>query len=154
MSKALEEKNKTLVLEAFDTLFNHRRKWALPILRNLIRRETVRFNELKKLIPDIASTVLSHTLVVLEHQGLASKKVYPEIPPRVEYKLTDRSRELEVILDELHIWAQRWKFSRIDTRTISPLVRQSKYEQRTGHSDEQGVMTQARKENPSVLTQG
>ena len=50
------------------------RKWALPILRNLIRKETVRFNELKKLIPDIASTVLSHTLVGLKHQGLVSKK--------------------------------------------------------------------------------
>ena len=111
------------------------RKWALPILRNLIRKETVRFNELKKLIPDIASTVLSHTLVGLKHQGLVSKKVYAEIPPRVEYKLTDKSRELEVILDELHVWPQRWKFSRIDTRTMSSSVQQSKYEQRTGHSD-------------------
>lgn len=87
------------------------RKWALPILKNLITRETVRFNELKKLMPGITSTVLSDTLLELEHEGLISKKVYPEIPPRVEYKLTCRTRELKIILEELDEWTQRWKFS-------------------------------------------
>ena len=77
------------------------RKWALPILKNLITRETMRFNELKKLMPDITSTVLSDTLLELEYEGLISKKVYPEIPPRVEYKLTCRTRELKIILEEL-----------------------------------------------------
>jgi DNA-binding HxlR family transcriptional regulator len=87
------------------------RKWALPILKNLITREAVRFNELKKLIPGITSTVLSNTLLELEHEGLVSKKIYPEIPPRVEYKLTGRTRELKIILEELDEWIQRWKFS-------------------------------------------
>jgi DNA-binding HxlR family transcriptional regulator len=88
------------------------RKWALPILKNLTTREIVRFNELKKLMPGITSTVLSDTLLELEHEGLISKKVYPEIPPRVEYKLTGRTRELKIILEELAEWARRWKFSR------------------------------------------
>jgi DNA-binding HxlR family transcriptional regulator len=87
------------------------RKWALPILKNLITRETVRFNELKKLMPGITSTVLSDTLLELKHEGLISKKVYPEIPPRVEYKLTGRTRELKIILEELDEWTQPWKFS-------------------------------------------
>jgi DNA-binding HxlR family transcriptional regulator len=88
------------------------RKRALPILKNLITRETVRFNELKNLMPGITSTVLSDTLLELEHEGLISKKVYPEIPPRVEYKLAGRTRELRIILEELDERAQRWKFSR------------------------------------------
>ncbi len=86
------------------------RKWSLPILKNLITRETMRFNELKKLIPGITSTVLSDTLLELEREGLISKKVYPEMPPRVEYKLTSR-RELKIILDEFDEWIHRWKFS-------------------------------------------
>jgi DNA-binding HxlR family transcriptional regulator len=88
------------------------RKWALPIMKNLITKETARFNELKKLMPGISSTVLSDTLLELEHEGLISKKVYPEIPPRVEYKLTGRTRELKIILEELDELTQRWKFSR------------------------------------------
>jgi DNA-binding HxlR family transcriptional regulator len=88
------------------------RKWALPIMKNLLTKETARFNELKKLMPGISSTVLSDTLLELEHEGLISKKVYPEIPPRVEYKLTGRTRELKIILEELDEWTQRWKFSR------------------------------------------
>jgi len=87
------------------------RKWALPILKAMIGRETVRFNELKKLMPGITSTVLSDTLLELEHEGLISKKVYPEIPPRVEYRLAGRSRELKKILEELVEWTQHWKFS-------------------------------------------
>lgn len=77
----------------------------------MIARETVRFNELKKLMPGITSTVLSDTLLELEHEGLISKKVYPEIPPRVEYRLAGRSRELKKILEELVEWTQHWKFS-------------------------------------------
>ena len=63
-------------------------------------------------MPGITSTVLSYTLLELEYEGLISKKVYPEIPPKVEYKLTGRTRELKIILEELDEWAQRWKFSR------------------------------------------
>ena len=91
------------------------RKWTLPILKNMISRETVRFNELKKLMPGITRTILSATLLKLEHEGLISKKVYSEIPPRVEYKLNDRTRELKIILEELDEWARRWKFSRTAT---------------------------------------
>jgi DNA-binding HxlR family transcriptional regulator len=88
------------------------RKWALPILKNLITRDAVRFNELKKLMPGVSSTVLSDTLLELEHEGLVSKKVYPEIPLRVEYKLTGRTRELKIILEELAEWTRHWRFSR------------------------------------------
>jgi DNA-binding HxlR family transcriptional regulator len=88
------------------------RKWALPILKILTRRETMRFSKLKKLMPGITSTVLSSTLLELEYERLISKKVYPKMPPRLEYKLTGRTRELKKILEVLNEWTQRWKFSR------------------------------------------
>jgi DNA-binding HxlR family transcriptional regulator len=89
------------------------RRWALLILRNLTTKEAVRFNELKKLMPGISSTVLATRLLEMEREGLISKKIYPEIPPKVEYRLTARARELGVMLKDLGRWAQRWKSPRI-----------------------------------------
>src|ERR687895_1649867 len=89
------------------------RRWSLFILKNLSTKEVIRFNELKRLLSGISSTVLADRLLELEREGLVSKKIYPEIPPRVEYRLTARSRELGVILKDLGAWAQRWKSPRI-----------------------------------------
>jgi DNA-binding HxlR family transcriptional regulator len=94
------------------------RRWALLILRNLHTKEAVRFNELKRLLPGISSTVLATRLLEMEREGLISKKIYPEIPPRVEYRLTARARELGVILKDLGRWAQRWKSPRIPATTV------------------------------------
>jgi DNA-binding HxlR family transcriptional regulator len=94
------------------------RRWALLILRNLHTKEAVRFNELKRLLPGISSTVLANRLLEMEREGLISKKIYPEIPPKVEYRLTARARELGVILKELGGWAQRWKSPRISATTV------------------------------------
>jgi DNA-binding HxlR family transcriptional regulator len=66
----------------------------------------------------ISSTVLSDSLLGLEREGLISKKIYPEIPPKVEYRLTARARELGIILKELGVWAQRWKSPRIPATTV------------------------------------
>ena len=94
------------------------RRWALLILKNLHTKEAVRFNELKKLLPGISSTVLAARLLEMEREGLISKKIYPQIPPKVEYRLTARARELGVILKELGVWAQRWKSPRIPATTV------------------------------------
>ena len=94
------------------------RKWALLILRNLHTKEAIRFNELKRLMPGISSTVLAARLLEVEREGLISKKIYAEIPPRVEYRLTARARELGVILKDLGEWAQHWKSPRIPTTTL------------------------------------
>ena len=87
------------------------KRWALLILKNLSTKEAIRFNELKKVLSGISSTVLSERLLELEGEGLVSKKIYPEIPPRVEYSLTTRAKELEIILKDLGKWASRWKTS-------------------------------------------
>lgn len=85
------------------------KRWSLLILKNLSTKETIRFNELKRALAGISSTVLSERLLELEREGLVSKKIYPEVPPRVEYSMTPQARELEVIIKELGRWVGRWK---------------------------------------------
>ena len=84
------------------------KRWSLLILKNLSTKEVIRFNELKKVLSGISSTVLAERLAELEREGLVNKKIYAEIPPKVEYSLTRRARELEVILKELGEWVSRW----------------------------------------------
>src|SRR3954470_6062228 len=95
------------------------RRWSLLVLKNLCDRDVIRFNELKRALPGISSTVLSDRLLELEREGLISKKIYPEIPPIVEYRLTVRAGELGVILEELWRLTQRWKTSRIPATTVT-----------------------------------
>ncbi len=85
------------------------KRWSLHILKNLNTNGIIRFNELKRLIPEISSTVLSQRLLELEREGLISKKIYSEIPVRVEYSLTPRTKELETILQQLNDWINKWK---------------------------------------------
>jgi DNA-binding HxlR family transcriptional regulator len=86
------------------------KRWTLHILKNLSTNGRVRFNELKRLLPGISSTVLSDRLLGLEREGLITKKIYPEIPTRVEYSLTSRTKELEIILIQLSNWVDKWKY--------------------------------------------
>jgi|SRR5919202_923585 DNA-binding HxlR family transcriptional regulator len=86
-----------------------RKKLGIVNIEEHCNKEAVRFNELKKLMPGISSNALANRLLELEREGLISKRIYPEIPLRVEYRLTARAKELKVILEELDGWAQRWK---------------------------------------------
>ncbi|MEM2159977.1 MAG: helix-turn-helix domain-containing protein [Candidatus Nitrosotenuis sp.] len=81
------------------------RTWALLILKKLTEKEATRFNEIKKAIPQISNTVLSDRLRELEEEGLITKKVYAEVPIRVEYSLTKQARDLGKILALLDDWA-------------------------------------------------
>jgi DNA-binding HxlR family transcriptional regulator len=85
------------------------RRWSLHILKNLSTKEVIRFNELKRSLAGISSTVLSERLLELEREGLVTKKIYPEVPPRVEYSMTVQAKELEVIIKELARWANKWR---------------------------------------------
>lgn len=82
-------------------------KWSLLIIYTLNRSEPnpVRFKELQRNIPDISQKMLTVTLRTLEEDGYVSRTVYPEVPPRVEYALTDRSRSLLPHIDALIGWA-------------------------------------------------
>ena len=111
-----EEEQKCRIIENMWEVLG--RRWALLILRNLHTKEAIRFNELKRILPGISSTVLASRLLEMEREGLISKKIYPEIPPKVEYRLTSRARELGIILRDLGEWAQRWKSPRIQSTTV------------------------------------
>ena len=82
-------------------------KWALLVILILSENEPIRYNELGRKIPDISSRVLSNTLRTLEADGLVVRKFYQEVPPRVEYSLTDTGRSLVPIILELTEWAQK-----------------------------------------------
>jgi DNA-binding HxlR family transcriptional regulator len=84
------------------------KRWSFLILKNLNAKESIRFNELKRVISRISSTVLADRLLELEREGLVIKKIYPEIPPRVEYSLTSRAKELGIVLGSLGNWVRRW----------------------------------------------
>lgn len=80
-------------------------KWSMLVLYTLEQHGVMRFNGLKLYIPDISKKMLSTVLKVLEADGLVSRKVYAEVPPRVEYSLTERGMTLIPLLNNLIEWA-------------------------------------------------
>lgn len=80
-------------------------KWGLLLLCVIAERPNIRFNELGRALPDISSKVLSSTLKTLEADGLLRRKLYGEVPPRVEYSLTPRGESLLPLLQPLIQWA-------------------------------------------------
>lgn len=82
-------------------------KWALLVIYILDRsgKENMRFMELKQQMPDISQRMLSITLRTLEEDGYIMRRIFSEIPPRVEYALTERTKSLKPILDSLLQWS-------------------------------------------------
>ena len=80
-------------------------KWSTLSIFHLGDAGTLRFNELKKRIDGISQRMLTVTLRTLERDGLVTRRVYPQIPPRVEYELTDLGRSFLVQIIELGDWA-------------------------------------------------
>jgi DNA-binding HxlR family transcriptional regulator len=81
-------------------------KWSMLILRLLQKNGVMRYKDLMKALPDISQKMLSSTLKRLEENHLISRKMYPEIPPRVEYTLTKTGKELMPALQMMIDWAQ------------------------------------------------
>ena len=79
-------------------------KYKPIILYCLMEYEPVRFNQMQRYLGRIADKTLSHCLKELERDGLIHREMYPEIPPRVEYTLTERGRSLMKVLDQLCTW--------------------------------------------------
>ena len=82
-------------------------KYKMTILYTLMEFKVVRFNEMKKYIREISYKTLSSTLKELEADGLVSRKEYPQIPPKVEYSLTERGQSLIPILDGMCDWGDK-----------------------------------------------
>jgi DNA-binding HxlR family transcriptional regulator len=80
-------------------------RWKLVILFHLFGGRVLRFSELERAIPGISQKMLSQQLRQLEHDGVIARTVYPEVPPRVEYRLTEWGQSLCPVLDRLLRWA-------------------------------------------------
>ena len=87
-------------------------KWKVLILRDLLPG-TKRFGELKKSIGNVSQKVLTAQLRDMESNGLINRKVYPEVPPRVEYSLTELGQSLKPILDAMWNWGEEFKAQNI-----------------------------------------
>jgi DNA-binding HxlR family transcriptional regulator len=108
----IDNKEKILILEGKEyhcamgvTMDYIGGKWKTVVLWYL-RKDKKRFSELRKLIPNITEKMLSLQLKGLESDGLVKRKIYPEVPPKVEYYLTDFGKTLIPMLEEIAKWGR------------------------------------------------
>lgn len=107
MEKKLEKFSDAVNCPVRNILDRFGDKWSMLVLLSLNEQEPLRFNQLHKVIGTISQKMLSVTLKNLEADDLIVRKVYPEIPPRVEYKLSKRAHTLLPILLTLVEWANQ-----------------------------------------------
>ncbi|MDE6867776.1 MAG: helix-turn-helix transcriptional regulator [Clostridia bacterium] len=84
-------------------------KWKLLIIRNLVYKEKQRFTDFLKSISGISKKVLTDDLRALENDGLVDRQIFAEVPPRVEYSLTELGKTLKPILDAMSDWGTDYK---------------------------------------------
>ena len=82
-------------------------KWSMLVLFTLENNNSQRFKELQRNIPDISQKMLTTTLKTLEGDGLILREAFPEIPPRVEYSLTEKGQSLLPLINNLISWASK-----------------------------------------------
>ncbi|KKW67462.1 HxlR family transcriptional regulator [Lampropedia cohaerens] len=79
-------------------------KWKGVILYRLLEAQVLRFNELRRILPNITQRMLTNQLRELERDGLVARKIYAEVPPKVEYRLTDYGLTLAPVIEALKNW--------------------------------------------------
>ena len=82
-------------------------KWSILLMHHL-EQAPIRFNELQRRLTGISHATLTKQLRQLEEDGLVVRKVYPEVPPRVEYELSDLGREFRAVLDQIEIFGEKY----------------------------------------------
>jgi DNA-binding HxlR family transcriptional regulator len=95
--------------------------WKVPILWHLAG-EVKRFSQLQRDLPGVTQKMLTRQLRQLEHDEIVTRKVYPQVPPRVEYGLTPRGRSLLPVVAAMCDWGKRWQ-SRLDDFLPQPKAR-------------------------------
>lgn len=115
--------DRTMILDAYDPqcpirniLSRMSDKWSLLVIYTLTQTDNMRFGELKRAIPDISQKMLTVTLRTLEEDGFVTRTIYPEVPPRVEYRLTARALSLFPHIQSLILWAKENMAGIIDDR--------------------------------------
>lgn len=90
--------------EALDIIVG---KWKPVILLLLFEHKVMRFNELKRAIPGITQKMLTTQLRELEHEHIVHREVYAQVPPKVEYSISEYGKSIEPVLDVMHQWSVR-----------------------------------------------
>lgn len=91
------------------TLMLIRSKWQVLIVRDLLANGTMRFKELQRSLGKVSQKVLTDNLRAMEDYGLVRREVFPEVPPRVEYSLTELGLTLKPVLDAMWTWGEGYK---------------------------------------------
>ena len=107
MKKSQEHRFSLIIFCHFPFAFGQD-KWKVLILRDLLPG-TKRFRELKKSVGNVSQKVLTAQLRAMEENGLVHREVYAEVPPRVEYSLTELGKSLKPILDSMRAWGEDYK---------------------------------------------
>lgn len=110
--------NKKIVCPVLKTIAMISDKWKVLILYHL-RDGKKRFSELRRSLQGVTQRVLTHQLRALEEDGLVSRQVFPEVPPRVEYSLTELGKTLIPVLDKFEEWAREHADELMMNREIS-----------------------------------
>lgn len=84
------------------------KKWLHFIVKYLEEKGSLRYSELKKLLGGVSPKTLTERLRELENYGILTRTVYPEVPPRVEYELTDKGMDLSVAINHMCEWVTKW----------------------------------------------
>ncbi|MHA8138597.1 winged helix-turn-helix transcriptional regulator [Lactobacillaceae bacterium Scapto_B20] len=79
-------------------------QWKILIMRDLVQNKVCRYNELKRSVVGISQKMLSQSLKEMQSDGLVSKKIFPEVPPKVEYRLTDLGQSMLPIISSMVDW--------------------------------------------------
>jgi len=83
------------------------KKWTGLIIRSLLNGPK-RFSDLQAIIPSLSARMLTERFKELEEQEIVIRTVYPEMPVRIEYELSEKGRDLEKSMNEIQIWAEKW----------------------------------------------
>lgn len=83
------------------------KRWTGLIIRTLLSGQK-RFSDIAEAIPNMSARILTERFKELEKEGIVNRKVYPETPVRIEYELTEKGHELQVVMDEIQKWAEKW----------------------------------------------
>jgi DNA-binding HxlR family transcriptional regulator len=84
-------------------------KWKAIILYHLLEDRTLRFGQLRRFLPDATQKMLTQQLRELERDGIVARKVYHQVPPKVEYSLTEFGQTLRPVMVELRKWGQKYR---------------------------------------------
>ena len=93
-------------------------KWSVMVVGMLGRNGTLRFNELKRMINGVSQRMLTLTLRNLERDGLVPRTIFPEVPPRVEYSLTELGKTLQVPISALWDWSAENHHAIVEARAV------------------------------------